>query len=33
VRQGKGDLARELVEIHLRVGHEVLVQAFEEAMK
>jgi DNA-binding GntR family transcriptional regulator len=33
VRQGKGDLARELAEIHLRVGHEVLVQAFEEAMK
>jgi DNA-binding GntR family transcriptional regulator len=33
VRQGKGDLARELVEVHLRVGHEVLVQAFEEAMK
>jgi DNA-binding GntR family transcriptional regulator len=33
VRQGKGDLARELGEIHLRVGHEVLVQAFEEAAK
>jgi DNA-binding GntR family transcriptional regulator len=31
VAAGKGDLARELSEIHLRVGHEVLVQAFEEA--
>lgn len=33
VRQGKGELARELGEIHLRVGHEVLVQAFEESAK
>lgn len=30
VRQGKGDKARELGENHLRVGHEVLVQAFDE---
>lgn len=30
VRQGKGEKARELGEIHLRVGHEVLVQAFDE---
>lgn len=33
VRQGKGDLARELGEIHLLVGHKVLVQAFEETAK
>jgi DNA-binding GntR family transcriptional regulator len=31
VQAGKGDLARELSENHLRVGHEVLVRAFEEA--
>lgn len=31
VKQGKGELARELGEIHLRVGHEVLVQALAES--
>jgi DNA-binding GntR family transcriptional regulator len=31
VQAGKGDLARVLSENHLRVGHEVLVRAFEEA--
>lgn len=33
VRQGKGDKARELGENHLRVGHEVIVQAFDEMSK